>query len=140
MTATGGTYEYPTPSIMTTQAAEAHLAVLLGGRAAELELLGSCSNGAETDLTQATQLAIDMRYNWGMRSSGTLALTDVTILSLTSSGDAMGLLIADLRSAEEVARTLINANSALVEGVADALMKARELDAEALRLLLNLDR
>ncbi|MCB5200225.1 AAA family ATPase [Loktanella sp. TSTF-M6] len=140
MTATGGTYEYPTPSIMTTQAAEAHLAVLLGGRAAELELLGSCSNGAETDLTQATRLAIDMRYNWGMRSSGTLALTDLTILGLTSSGEAMDLLTADLRNAEEVARSLVNTNSALVSRVADALMEARELDAEALGLLLNMDR
>ncbi|WP_177174721.1 AAA family ATPase [Loktanella fryxellensis] len=137
MTATGGTYEYPTPSIMTTQVAEDHLAVLLAGRAAEIEILGSCSNGAETDLTQATQLAIDMRFNWGMRSGGPLALTDLTILGLTSSGEAMDLLTADLSSAEGTARNLIMTHGSLINQVADALMTAKELDADALRVLLN---
>ena len=137
MTVTGGTYEYPTPSIMTTQTAEDHLAVMLAGRAAEIELLGSCSSGGETDLTQATQLAIDMRYNWGMRSSGTLALTDVTILSLTSSGEVAELLTADLRRAEEAAMSLVRAHRSLVNRVTDALLDARELDAEALGRLLD---
>jgi cell division protease FtsH len=42
------------------------LAVMLGGRAAEKELLGSISSGADDDIRQATQLARAMVARWGM--------------------------------------------------------------------------
>jgi cell division protease FtsH len=42
------------------------LAVTLGGRAAEQELLGSVSSGADDDIHQATSLARAMVSRWGM--------------------------------------------------------------------------
>ena len=42
------------------------LSVLLGGRAAERELLGTVSSGADDDIHRATQLARAMVARWGM--------------------------------------------------------------------------
>jgi cell division protease FtsH len=42
------------------------LAVMLGGRAAEQEILGSISSGADDDIHQATALARAMVARWGM--------------------------------------------------------------------------
>ena len=42
------------------------LAVMLGGRAAEKEFLGTVSSGADDDIKQATQLARAMVARWGM--------------------------------------------------------------------------
>jgi cell division protease FtsH len=42
------------------------LAVMLGGRAAEKELLKTVSSGADDDIKQATQLARAMVARWGM--------------------------------------------------------------------------
>ena len=42
------------------------LAVRLGGRAAELLVLGEASTGASNDLAGATQLATRMVRDWGM--------------------------------------------------------------------------
>ena len=44
------------------------LVVMLGGRCAERELLGSVSSGADNDITQATSLARAMVSRWGMSS------------------------------------------------------------------------
>lgn len=44
------------------------LAVILGGRSAEKELLGSVSSGADDDIHQATSLARAMVSRWGMSS------------------------------------------------------------------------
>jgi cell division protease FtsH len=45
---------------------EDRLAVMLGGRMAERELLGTVSSGADDDIRQATQLARAMVSRWGM--------------------------------------------------------------------------
>ncbi len=42
------------------------IAVMLGGRAAEKEILGSISSGADDDIQQATKLARAMVARWGM--------------------------------------------------------------------------
>jgi cell division protease FtsH len=42
------------------------LAVILGGRSAEIELLGTVSSGADDDIRQATALARAMVSRWGM--------------------------------------------------------------------------
>ena len=44
------------------------LAVILGGRSAEKELLGTVSSGADDDIRQATALARAMVARWGMSS------------------------------------------------------------------------
>jgi len=45
---------------------KARLAVMLGGRTAEQQILGSVSSGADDDIRQATQLARAMVARWGM--------------------------------------------------------------------------
>ena len=45
---------------------QARLAVMLGGRSAEQQLLGSVSSGADDDIAQATSLARAMVSRWGM--------------------------------------------------------------------------
>jgi cell division protease FtsH len=45
------------------------LAVMLGGRSAEKELLGSVSSGADDDIQGATELARAMVARWGMSES-----------------------------------------------------------------------
>jgi cell division protease FtsH len=53
------------------------LAVMLGGRSAELELLGNVSSGADDDIAQATALARAMVSRWGMsREIGPVDLRD----------------------------------------------------------------
>jgi cell division protease FtsH len=52
--------------LMTREDLEARLAVLLGGRAAELERFGHLSTGAADDLARATRLARDMVTRYAM--------------------------------------------------------------------------
>lgn len=53
------------------------LVVMLGGRSAERELLGSVSSGADDDIAQATALARAMVSRWGMsREIGPVDLRD----------------------------------------------------------------
>jgi cell division protease FtsH len=64
----GGTHQLPEQERHTLpeEYLRDRLAVILGGRAAEQEILGSISSGADDDIRQATQLARAMVARWGM--------------------------------------------------------------------------
>ncbi len=66
--ALGGTHQLPEKERHTLPEEYLldRLAVILGGRAAEQELLGTVSSGADDDIRQATQLARAMVARWGM--------------------------------------------------------------------------
>ena len=66
--ALGGTHMMPEEERHTLPQAylKDRLAVMLGGRTAETELLGDLSSGADDDICQATQLARAMVARWGM--------------------------------------------------------------------------
>jgi cell division protease FtsH len=66
--ALGGTHQIPEHErhTMPEEYLRDRLAVMLGGRVAEKELLGSLSSGADNDIHQATQLARAMVSRWGM--------------------------------------------------------------------------
>jgi cell division protease FtsH len=66
--ALGGTQQLPEQERHTLpeEYLRARLAVMLGGRTAERELLGSVSSGADDDIRQATTLARAMVARWGM--------------------------------------------------------------------------
>jgi cell division protease FtsH len=53
----------------------ARLAVMMGGRAAEMVALGEVTTGAENDLVEATRLARRMVTRWGMGSIGLMAMS-----------------------------------------------------------------
>ncbi|MDH5183160.1 MAG: ATP-dependent zinc metalloprotease FtsH [Gammaproteobacteria bacterium] len=66
--ALGGTHQLPEEERHTLpeEYLQDRLAVLLAGRCAEQELLGSVSSGADDDIRQATSLARAMVGRWGM--------------------------------------------------------------------------
>ena len=66
--ALGGTHMLPEEERHTLPESflKARLAVMLGGRTAEQQVLGSVSSGADDDIRQATQLARAMVARWGM--------------------------------------------------------------------------
>ncbi len=66
--ALGATYQLPEEERHTLPEAylRARLAVMLAGRAAEKEILGEISSGADDDIRGATQLARAMVARWGM--------------------------------------------------------------------------
>jgi len=68
--ALGGTHQLPEEERHTLPEdyLRDRLAVTLGGRSAEKELLGSVSSGADDDIRQATTLARAMVGRWGMSS------------------------------------------------------------------------
>jgi cell division protease FtsH len=68
--ALGGTQQLPEEERHTLpeEYLQDRLAVILGGRCAEKELLGSLSSGADDDIHQATTLARAMVGRWGMSS------------------------------------------------------------------------
>jgi cell division protease FtsH len=68
--ALGGTHQLPEEERHTLpeEYLRDRLAVTLGGRSAEKELLGSVSSGADDDIRQATSLARAMVGRWGMSS------------------------------------------------------------------------
>lgn len=136
LTATGGVYEYHHPLTMTLQMAQDHITTLLGGRAAEGELLGNYSSGAEGDLRDATDLAYSMRYRWGMRPEKLISLAEESAYGQHSTEDPRILLNQDLLEVEKVALELIKDNVALINRIADALLEKTELNAKELDLLL----
>ncbi len=66
--ALGGTQQLPTTERHTLEEAylRDRLAMMLAGRAAEREVLGSVSSGADDDIRQATSMARAMVSRWGM--------------------------------------------------------------------------
>jgi len=66
--ALGGTHMLPEVErhTLAEDYLEDRLGVMLGGRVAERELLGTVSSGADDDIHQATQLARAMVSRWGM--------------------------------------------------------------------------
>ena len=69
--ALGVTHQTPAANrhLMTLPEIEARLRVLMGGHAAETEVLGTPSSGAENDLKTATDLALKMVAHFGMSES-----------------------------------------------------------------------
>jgi cell division protease FtsH len=67
----GGTHQLPEKERHTLpeEYLHARLTVTLAGRAAEREMLGSVSSGADDDIRQATELARAMVTRWGMAES-----------------------------------------------------------------------
>lgn len=66
--ALGGTHQLPEHErhTMPEEYLQDRLAVIFGGRAAERELLGTLSSGADDDIHQATVMARAMVSRWGM--------------------------------------------------------------------------
>ena len=78
-----------------------------------------------------------MRYRWGMYTSTLISLSRDTVLGSDPSAGTADLLNADLRHAEHTALPIIRDNKALVQCIADALLRASELTGPDLQRLLE---
>lgn len=98
------------------------LAVILGGRTAERELLGSASSGADDDIQRATQMARAMVARWGM--SDAIGPVD---LRQSEEHPFLGREIAQPRRFSETTAHEVD------KAVAELLQGAEERASEAIR-------
>jgi cell division protease FtsH len=129
------------------------LAVRLGGRAAELVVLGQGSTGAANDLASATDLAIKMVREFGLSSKlGPVGYPEGGSVFLGGGGPAMssrpyaestqalidGEVSRLLREAEQTAVTLIRNHQADLGRLADLLVEKETVDGDEVYRLLGL--
>jgi len=107
------------------------LVVMMGGRSAEQELLGSVSSGADDDIAQATALARAMVSRWGMsKEIGPVDLRD------TEEHPFLGKEMAQPRHFSE--NSAQSVDKAVKQLLGDAEKQAIELIAKHRKLLDNL--
>jgi cell division protease FtsH len=116
------------------------LAMLLGGREAELMVLGSVSTGASDDLKRASELAIQMVGQLGF--SDTFGLLSVAgIPKELMAPDVQGALLKEARTllneAQATCRQVLAAQRPRLDAMANALLAAEVLAGEPLRELLG---
>jgi cell division protease FtsH len=129
------------------------LAVRLGGRAAELVVLGQGSTGAANDLASATDLAIKMVREFGLSSKlGPVGYPEGGSVFLGGGGPAMssrpyaestqalidGEVSRLLREAEQTAVTLIRTHQDDLDRLADLLVEKETVDGNEVYRLLGL--
>ncbi len=126
------------------------LAIRLGGRAAEIVVLGEASTGASNDLAGATQLATKMIREFGMSprlgpvgySSGSPMFLGDQEVSQRSYAEATQRVIDEevsrlLTEAEQRATTLIIDNRACLDDLVDLLIEKETVDGEEIYALLG---
>ncbi len=126
------------------------LAVRLGGRAAEVLVIGEASTGAANDLAGATDLATKMVRDWGLSSRlGPLGFANSTPNSLSPDGfgrapyaEATQQVIDEevarlLRAAEQRATELLRAHREQFDRVVDALLEHETIDGSELLALMG---
>lgn len=127
------------------------LAVMLGGRTAERQLLGSVSSGADDDIRQATALARSMVARWGMSETvGPVDLRDSEEHPFLgreiaqprrfseSSAQAVDQGVRDLiEGAQQRAADALRQHAAALERLVEALEKEEDLDRSRIEALLG---
>ncbi|MBW3556433.1 MAG: AAA family ATPase [Actinobacteria bacterium] len=120
--------------ILTKRDLIAQLMLLLGGRAAELNVFAEPSNRAEDDLGHAATLARRMVERWAMTGRFELAGGKREPVSHHFEGSAGGAEVRDLLTrAEQAARTILRDNAGDLEAIAEALVHRETLTATELR-------
>jgi cell division protease FtsH len=131
------------------------LAIRLGGRAAELVVLGQGSTGASNDLASATDLAIKMVREFGLSSKlGPVGYPEGGSVFLGGGGGGPGLssrpfsestqAVIDsevsrlVREAEQTAITLIRTHQHDLDRLSDLLVEKETVDGEEVYRLLGL--
>jgi cell division protease FtsH len=127
------------------------LAVMLGGRTAERDRLGTVSSGADDDIRQATALARSMVARWGMSEAiGPVDLRDSEEHPFLgreiaqprrfseSSAQAVDKAVRDLlNEAEQRAAAVLHEHGADLDRVTGALEEEEHLDRERIETLLG---
>ncbi len=126
------------------------LAVRLGGRAAELLVLGEASTGASNDLAGATQLAVRMVREWGLSdrvgpvgytSNGPGYLGDNGLTSRPYAETTQRAIDEEvatlLREAQERATSLLSAHRPELDRVVTLLLEKETIDGSELQAVLQ---
>jgi len=116
------------------------LAMMLGGREAELLVLDSVSSGASDDLKRASELAIEMVGSLGFSETfGLLSVGGIPDKLLGPDIQAAVLREARalLEQAQETCRTLLKAQRARLDAMAQALLTCEVLQGDELKQMLG---
>jgi cell division protease FtsH len=127
------------------------LAVMLGGRAAEREVLGTISSGADDDIRQATALARAMVARWGMaRTIGPVDLRESEEHPFLgreiaqprrfseASAEVVDRAVRDLlQEAEERALQVVHRSRDVLERLIESLQREETLDREQIAACLG---
>ena len=116
------------------------LAMMLGGREAELLVLDSVSSGASDDLKRASELAIEMVGSLGFSETfGLLSVGGIPDKLLGPDIQAAVLREARtlLEQAQETCRTLLRAQRARLDAMAQALLTREVLQGDELKQMLG---
>jgi cell division protease FtsH len=127
------------------------IAVMFGGRLAESIVFGEVSNGAESDLEQATRLARRMVSRWGMSERlgpasfgerGDNVFLGQQMAREHEVSDATAAAIDEeiqtlLRDIERRARELLEQHRDGLEALAEALQDDETLEADEVREILD---
>ncbi len=116
------------------------LAMMLGGREAELLVLGSVSSGASDDLKRASELAIQMVGSLGFSQAfGLLSVAGVPkeLLGPDIQAAVLKEARALLEQAQTQTRQLLTANRGRLDALADGLLEREVLSGQLLASLLG---
>lgn len=137
LTGQGGKVEHMPFQILTPKTALQRLKVLLSGRAAEICIFGDPSSGAgsgaESDLAQATNLALAFERQWGFGESGLIwdSVTSQEMWRLPE--NERRRVERHLQEASRSALALVTENKALVVELAEHLLRLREMSTRDIR-------
>ena len=122
--------------VLTKKDLLARLVLLLGGRAAELNIFGQPSTQAEDDLAHAATLARQMVERWGMTGRFELATGRRSDRTPYIEGSAGGHEVRRLvAGAESKARSILADNQDVLFSIAGALAEHESLTAEEIAVL-----
>lgn len=138
LTADGGKVEHEPFTILTPCKARERLLVLLAGRAAEICVLGAPSSGAgvgeNSDLAQATSVAMYIERQWGLGETGLLWDGEAATNIWSIPGYVRRRAEQHLMEAERNALALIKEHKAQLIALAKHLLRVREMTAHDLEL------
>src|SRR6056297_3397012 len=132
LTSQGGQVEHRPVGMLTPKTAQERLQVLLAGRAAEIAVYGSPSSGAgmgaQSDLAQATTLALSIERHWGFGDSGLLWDGLSAADTWRAPADVRERAEEHMRKAEAGALKLIGAQHSALMRLAEHLLNVREMN------------
>ena len=130
---------------------DGRLAILMGGRAAEMLIFNKMTTGAGNDIEQATQIARKMVTEWGMSDLlGPMTFGKKNeeiflgreIQSQRNYSEVTARMIDEeiskiIRNAQRVSETILNDNEDLLHSMAKSLLMHETIDAKDIDKLLN---
>ena len=130
---------------------DGRLAILMGGRAAEMLIFNKMTTGAGNDIEQATQIARKMVTEWGMSDLlGPMTFGKKNeeiflgreIQSQRDYSEVTARMIDEeiskiIRNAQRVSETILNENEDLLHSMAKSLLVHETIDAKDIDKLLN---